>query len=161
MNNPQDTARALMSVSGLEAMQALLDGKFPPPSIAETLGFRLAELEKGRAVFVGNPTDRLLNPLGIVHGGWALTLIDSCTGCAAHTTLPAGVGYTTVETKVNFVRAITPETGELRAEGQVVAQGRTIITAEGKLTDARGKVYAHGTSTLLVLRTGANSEGKS
>ena len=160
MSEAQDVARALMGFSGLEAMRALLAGKFPPPSIAATLGFTLAEVEDGRAVFVGNPSDRVLNPLGIVHGGWALTLIDSCTGCAAHTTLPAGVGYTTVETKVNFVRAIQADTGELRAEGVVVARGRTIITAEGKLTDARGKLYAHGTSTLLVLRAGGNPEGK-
>ena len=101
---------------------------------------------------MGEPSDRILNPLGIVHGGWALTLIDSCTGCAAHTTLPAGVGYTTVETKVNFVRAITPASGQVRAEGVVVARGRTIITAEGKLTDSRGRLLAHGTSTLIVLR---------
>src|SRR5262245_2436650 len=147
-------------MSGLDAMRALIAGKLPPPSIAATLGFNLVEVEEGRAVFVGNPTDRLLNPLGIVHGGWALTLIDSCTGCAAHTTLPAGVSYTTVETKVNFARAIQADTGELRAEVVVVARGRTIITAEGRLTDAKGKLYAHGTSTLLVLRPGGNSEGK-
>jgi acyl-coenzyme A thioesterase PaaI-like protein len=83
MSEAQDTARALMGVSGLEAMRALIGGKFPPPSIAATLGFTLAEVDDGRAVFVGNPSDRVLNPLGIVHGGWALTLIDSCTGCAA------------------------------------------------------------------------------
>jgi uncharacterized protein (TIGR00369 family) len=158
-------ARDLIGMSGLEAMQALIAGKFPPPSIADTLGFSLAEVEFGRALFVGKPSDRILNPLGIVHGGWALTLIDSCTGCAAHTTLSAGVGYTTVETKVNFVRAVQADTGELRAEGRVVAQGRTIITAEGKLTDANGKLYAHGTSTLLVIRPdktaiGQSSEGK-
>ncbi|MBI3439597.1 MAG: PaaI family thioesterase [Proteobacteria bacterium] len=160
MNEAQQTARALMGLSGLEAMRALIAGKFPPPSITETLGFTLAEVDDGRAVFVGKPSDRVLNPLGIVHGGWALTLIDSCAGCAAHTTLPAGVGYTTVETKVNFVRAIQHDTGELRAEGVVVARGRTIITAEGKLTDTRGRLYAHGTSTLLVLRPAASSEGK-
>jgi uncharacterized protein (TIGR00369 family) len=114
-------------------------------------------VEDGKAIFIGDPSDRILNPLGIVHGGWALTLIDSCTGCAAHTTLPAGVGYTTVETKVNFVRAITPATGPVRAEGRVVARGRTIITAEGTLTDSRGRLLAHGTSTLMVLR----QEGKS
>ncbi len=157
MNESDETARALLGLSGLEAMRALIAGKFPPPSIAATLGFSLAEVDDGRAVFVGKPSDRVLNPLGIVHGGWALTLIDSCTGCAAHTTLPAGVGYTTLETKVNFVRAINADAGELTAEGVVVARGRTIITAEGKLTDARGKLYAHGVSTLLVLRPGAGS----
>lgn len=154
--DPKAAAQELLSMNGLEAMRALIAGKFPPPSISTTLGFRLAEVEEGRAVFLVDPSDRIMNPLGIVHGGWALTLIDSCCGCAAHTTLAAGLGYTTVETKVNFVRAITPDTGEVRAEGLVVARGRTIITTEGKLTDSRGKLLAHGTSTLMVLR----QEGK-
>lgn len=153
----QAAAQKLLSMSGLEGLRYMMAGNHPPPSIATTLGFTLAEVDDGRALFVGEPSDRILNPLGIVHGGYALTLIDSCTGCAAHTTLPAGVGYTTVETKVNFVRAITPATGQVRAEGVVVARGRTIITAEGKLTDSRGRLLAHGTSTLIVLR----KEGKS
>lgn len=144
-------------MTGLESMRALIAGKFPPPSIATTLGFRLVDVDDGRAVFEGEPSDRIMNPIGMVHGGFALTLIDSCTGCAAHSTLPAGVGYTTVETKVNFTRAIQPATGLLRAEGVVVARGRTIITAEGRITDLGGKLYAHGTSTLLVLR----GEGRS
>lgn len=148
----KDAAKALLGLSGLDAMRALVSGNHPPPSIAVTMGFRLAEVDDGRAVFVGEPSDRILNPLGVVHGGWALTLIDSCTGCAAHTTLPAGVGFTTIETKVNFVRAITPATGPVRAEGRVVARGRSIITAEGTLTDSKGKLLAHGTSTLMVLR---------
>jgi uncharacterized protein (TIGR00369 family) len=146
------TREDLLAMSGLDAMRAIAEERFAPPPISQTLGFRLSEVQEGYALFIGEPSERLLNPLGLVHGGYALTLIDSCTGCAAHTTLPAGIGYTTVETKVNFVRAITPEVGELRAEGRVVAKGRTIITAEGKLTDAEGKLYAHGTSTLLVLR---------
>lgn len=154
----QAAARALLGVSGLEAMQLLLAGQHSAPSIAKTMGFTLAEVDDGKAVFVGEPSDRILNPLGIVHGGWALTLIDSCTGCAAHTTLPAAVGYTTVETKVNFVRAITPQTGPVRAEGRVIARGRTIITAEGTLTDSAGKLLAHGTSTLMVLREKERSQ---
>jgi uncharacterized protein (TIGR00369 family) len=160
MADTEDTkadAQRLLGLSGLQAIKRILTGEHPQPSISTTLGFRLEEVEEGRAVFIGEPNHHILNPLGIVHGGWALTLIDSCTGCAAHTTLPAGVGYTTVETKVNFVRAITPDTGPVRAEGVVVARGRTIITAEGKLTDSRGKLLAHGTSTLMVLR----QEGKS
>ncbi len=150
--DPKAAAQKLISMSGLEGLRYMMAGNHPPPSIAITLGFVLAEVDDGRALFIGDPSDRILNPLGIVHGGWALTLIDSCTGCAAHTTLPAGVSYTTVETKVNFVRAITPATGQVRAEGVVVARGRTIITAEGKLTDSRGRLLAHGTSTLIVLR---------
>lgn len=145
-------AKELLQLSGLEACRGLAQGKYPPPSITKTLGYWLAEVDEGRAVFVGEPSERVMNPLGIVHGGWALTLIDSATGVAAHTTLPAGVGYTTVETKVNFVRAILPDTGQVRCEGKVIARGRTIITAEATLTDSRGKLLAHGTSTLMVLR---------
>ncbi len=152
MHDHVAVARELTKLPGLEALKALIAGQFPPPSISTTLGFWLAEVDDGRAVFVGEPSDRIMNPLGIVHGGWALTLIDSCTGCAAHTTLSAGLGYTSIETKVNFVRAITPETGQVRAEGTVVARGRTIITTEGKITDSKGKLLAHGTSTIMVLR---------
>lgn len=140
------------ALTGLEAMRALMAGRLGAPSMATTLGFTITHVEEGLAVFEGQPSDRILNPLGMVHGGWALTLLDSCTGCAAHTLLPAGVGYTTIETKGNFTRAIRADTGVVRAEGRVVAQGRTIITAEGRITDARGKLLAHGTSTLMVLR---------
>jgi len=156
--DPKAAAQKLLSMSGLEGLRYMIAGNHPPPSIATTLGFTLAEVDDGRALFLGDPSDRILNPLNVVHGGWALTLIDSCTGCAAHTTLPAGVGYTTVETKVNFVRAITPETGQVRAEGVVVARGRTIITTEGKITDSRGRLLAHGTSTLIVLRKEGNTQ---
>lgn len=146
------SAQDLMAMPGLEAMRALIAGKFAPPSIAETMGFSLVEVAHGFAAFEGEPSARVLNPMGAVHGGWALTLIDSACGCAGHTTLPAGVGYGTVETKVNFVRAIAATSGRLRAEGRVLAQGRTILTAEGKLVDANGKLYAHGTSTCMILR---------
>ncbi len=139
-------------LTGLEAIRGILEGKFPQPSISTTLGFWLAEAEEGRVVFEGEPSDRILNPMGAVHGGWALTLIDSACGAAGHTTLPPNVGYGTLETKANFVRAITPATGKLRCEGRVLAQGRTILTAEAKLTDMNGKLYAHGTSTCMIIR---------
>lgn len=145
-------AAELMALPGLEALKLLIAGKFAPPTIAATMGFTLVEVEHGFAAFEGEPSDRVLNPLGVVHGGWALTMIDSCCGCAGHTTLPAGVGYGTVETKVNFIRPIAANTGRLRAEGRVLAQGRTLITAEGKLTDMNGKLYAHGTSTCMIVR---------
>jgi uncharacterized protein (TIGR00369 family) len=139
-------------LTGLETLQALVAGKFPQPSIADTLGFRLVEAEFGRVVFEGEPSDRILNPMGVVHGGWALTLLDSACGAAGHTTLPPDVGYGTLETKANFVRAITPAVGKLRCEGRVLAQGRTILTADAKLTDMNGKLYAHGTSTCMIIR---------
>jgi uncharacterized protein (TIGR00369 family) len=142
-----------LDLSGRELLQAGMDGHLPPASIAATLNFRLVEVGDGTAVFEGEPGAAHLNPLGSVHGGWALTLIDSACGCAAHSTLGAGVGYTTVETKVNFTRAIRPDGGVLRTEGQVVARGRTIITAEARIVDAGGRLVAHGTSTLMVLPT--------
>jgi uncharacterized protein (TIGR00369 family) len=145
-------SKALMAMSGLEALQALVEGKFAPPTIATTMGFTLVHVEHGVAVFEGEPSNRILNPLGAVHGGWALTLIDSACGAAGHTTLPPGVGYGTLETKANFVRPISPDTGKLRAEGRVLALGRTILTADAKITDAKGKLYAHGTSTCMIIR---------
>ncbi|MDX2237930.1 MAG: PaaI family thioesterase [Hyphomonadaceae bacterium] len=145
----------LLGMTGLEAMRALMTRQLEGVSIAKTLNYWLTEVDDGRAVFEGEPTAAVLNPLGIVHGGWALTLIDSACGCAVHTTLPPGVGYTSLETKVNFTRAITPETGRVRCEGLVVARGRTILTAEARLTDGRNRLLAHGSSTLMALRPDA------
>jgi uncharacterized protein (TIGR00369 family) len=127
-------------------------GDYPQPPISKTMGFRLVEVDEGRVVFEGEPSSAVLNPMGVVHGGWALTLIDSACGAAGHTTLPPGVGYGSLETKANFVRPILADTGVLRAEGRVLSQGRTIVTAEAKITDARGKLYAHGTSTCMIIR---------
>ena len=144
------------AMTGREFMQAMIDGKIPPPSIAETLSFRLVEIGDGHAVFEGETGPHLLNPLGSVHGGWVLTLIDSATGCAAHSILPAGFGITTIETKANFTRPISKDTGRVRAEGRVVVRGRQIITAEARVIDARGRVLAHGTSTVMVLASKAD-----
>lgn len=148
----QTAAREIMAMSGIEGLRAMMAGKSPPPSISTTMGFYLKEVAEGYALFEGEPSERILNPMGVVHGGFALTLIDSCCGCAGHTLLPAGVGYGTLETKVNFVRPIKFDTGVLRAEGRVLAHGRTIITSEGKVIDANGKLYAHGTSTCMIQR---------
>jgi uncharacterized protein (TIGR00369 family) len=143
-------AADLAGLTGLEFLRAMIAGRLPAAPIAGTMGFRLAEVEPGRAVFEGEPGPGLLNPLGGVHGGWALTLIDSATGCALHSTLPAGTGYSTVETKVNFTRPIAPDGGTVRCEGQVLTKGRQIATAEARLLSADGKVLAHGTSTLMI-----------
>jgi uncharacterized protein (TIGR00369 family) len=145
------TPDQIRHLSGMEFLQAMIAGDLPAPPIAEVLGFRLAEAEEGRAVFEGTSGPHLLNPLGSVHGGWALTLIDSATGCALHTTLDAGFGYTTVETKVNFVRPIPPEGAVVRCEGRVLSRGRQIATADAMMTSAEGKLLAHGTSTLIIL----------
>jgi uncharacterized protein (TIGR00369 family) len=142
-------------MSGKELMQAMIEGRLPGPSIANTMSFRLVQVADGFAVFEGDPGSHLLNPMGTIHGGWALALIDSATGCAAHTLLPAGAAYTTIETKVNFSRPITLETGRVRAEGRVISQGRQIISALAQLLAPDGRILAHGTSTLMVLNPGS------
>jgi uncharacterized protein (TIGR00369 family) len=136
---------------GREFLEAIIDGRLPTPPIARTLSFLLTEIGDGFAAFEGDPGEHLLNPLGLVHGGWALTLIDSATGCAAQTILPAGVSYTTIETKANFDRPILKDSGRVRAEGRVVSRGRRIIACDGRIVDARGRILAHGASTLMVL----------
>jgi uncharacterized protein (TIGR00369 family) len=145
--SPVETLRAQ---AGLEFLRGLIEGRVPRPPIADALNFHLIEVEPGRAVFQGTPTADYFNPIGSIHGGWAATLLDSCMGCAVHTTLPAGRGYTTVEFKLNLVRQIMPDTGPLRAAGKVVNGGRTIATSEGRLYGPDGKLYAHGTETCLV-----------
>jgi uncharacterized protein (TIGR00369 family) len=138
-------------LSGLEMLHRMIAGDFPAPPMAATLGFSLVEASPGRAVFEGDPSPALLNPLGQVHGGFALTLIDSAAGCSLHTELPAGIGYTTVETKVNFVRPVPIGSGSVRCEGLLLSRGRQIASAEAKLVSADGKLLAHGTSTLIIL----------
>jgi uncharacterized protein (TIGR00369 family) len=145
------TPDQLQSLSGLEFLQGMIAGDLPSPPIGGLMGFRLVEVEQGRAVFEGTPGPSLLNPLGAVHGGYALALIDSACGCAVHTELDAGVGYTTVETKVNFTRPIPPDGTPVRCEGRVVTRGRQIATAEARLLSGDGKILAHGTSTLIIL----------
>ena len=138
-------------LSGLEVMRRMAAGEFPQPPIAQTLGFRLVEAEHGRAVFECEPAEFHYNPIGTVHAGLASTLLDSAMGCAFVTTLDAGVGWTTLELKANFTRPLTAETGPVRCVGTVVHPGRTVATTEARLEDADGRLYAHGTSTILVL----------
>lgn len=142
---------AVADLTGLEAMIGMLEGRLPIPPMNRTLDFTLVEVGEGVAVFEGTPSLDLLNPMGTVHGGWALTLIDSACGCAAFTLLAAGVGYTTVETKANFTCAIMADSGPVRCAGRVLSPGRQIITTDATLTSADGRLLAHGTSTLMVL----------
>jgi uncharacterized protein (TIGR00369 family) len=137
-------------MSGIELLRAMIRAELPAPPISKALGMLLVEAEPGRAVFEGRPGPHLYNPLGSVHGGFALTLIDSAAGCAVHTELDAGVGYTTVETKANMVRPV-PIEGIVRCEGRVLSRGRQIATAEAYLRSEEGKLLAHGTSTLIIL----------
>ena len=136
--------------SGLAVMQAMLAGELPPPPIALTLDFLLVRAAFGEAVFQGKPGFAHYNPLGTVHGGWFATLLDSALGCAVHTALPAGRGYTTLEIKVNIVRALTIKVPLVRAIGKVVHAGRQVATAEASLVGHDGKLYAHASTTCLV-----------
>jgi len=138
-------------LTGLEHLQAIADGTMPPAPIAVTLGFELLEVEEGRALFAGTPTEAVYNPIGSVHGGFAATLLDSAMGCAVQTTLPRGVGYATLELGVNLVRGMTVETGRVLCEGRTIHVGRRAATAEARLTqESSGKLLAHGTTTCLM-----------
>jgi uncharacterized protein (TIGR00369 family) len=137
------------ALSGLEQLRAALGGD-KPRGIGKTLGFRMTELEAGRVVFEATPDEHLYNPIGAVHGGFAATLLDSATGCAVHSRLKAGQGFTTLELKVAYHRPITKATGPVRAEGTVTQLGRRAAFAEARLTDGAGRLLASATSTLLV-----------
>jgi uncharacterized protein (TIGR00369 family) len=139
-------------LSGLEFVQGLACGTLPLNTIAQTLGYDVSEAENGRVVVTAQPSDRLLNPAGTVHGGFAATLLDSCMGLAVQSTLEKGVGQTTLEFKISLVRPITPETGTIKAEGVVLTRGRRVGTAEGRITDSKGRLLAHGTTTCLIFQ---------
>jgi uncharacterized protein (TIGR00369 family) len=141
----------LRTLSGLELLQGLISGEFPAPPIARQLEFYLTEVRDGEAVFGCTPSFAHYNPIGSVHGGLAGTLLDSCMSCAVQTRLKTGQGYTTLEYRVHLVRGMTESTGPVRAEGKVVHMGRRTATAEGRIVDAAGRLYAHGTTTCLIM----------
>jgi uncharacterized protein (TIGR00369 family) len=142
---------AMAARSGLELMQLMASGEIPPPPIAQTLGFRLVEAERGHALFECEPAEYHYNPIGIVHAGLAMTLMDSAMGLAFVTTLDEPRGWTTLEVKSNFTRAITVDTGPIRCTGRVIHGGRRVAVTEARLEDADERLLAHGTSTILVL----------
>jgi uncharacterized protein (TIGR00369 family) len=143
----------IAAMSGFDYLQHLLDSGRAPP-IGALLDFRLVRVEPGRAVFSGTPSEFHYNPIGAVHGGFAATLLDSALGCSVHTTLKPGFAYTTIELKVNYVRPLRMTTGLVTCEGQVIHVGSRIATAEARLTDAAGKLYAHGSTTCLIFPIG-------
>lgn len=151
--DPRKLGDAARGLTGMEFLQKIVAGQLPPPPIAALMNFELVELSEGHAVFAVEPKEYHYNPIGVVHGGLAATLLDSAMGCAVHSTLPAGAGYTTLEIKVNFVRAITADTGRVRAEAKLIHLGGRTATAEGRVIDEAGKLYAHATSTCLIMRS--------
>ena len=148
----------LVAGDGLSFLRGIIAGTNPAPPFADAMDFELAEADEGRVVFVGTPSPRFFNPLGTIHGGWTATILDSAMACAAHATLKPGEGYTTLEMKLNYVRPVMPDSGPVRCEGKLIHRGNTVVTTEGKLVDARGKLLAHGTETCLVL-PGKRAEG--
>lgn len=141
--------------SGMEMFEAIFSGELPPAPIGDTLDFVPIHMEPGAATFQGRPQRRHYNPLGTVHGGWFATLLDSAVGCAVHSMLPAGKGFTTLELKVNMVRSLNDGVPLVRAEGKVIHSGRQVATAEGRIVGPDGKLYAHATTTCLIFEHSA------
>lgn len=139
-------------MSGLEYLKAIQSGELPPPPIATLMDMTIVEASEGRVVFSAEPAEYHYNPLGTVHGGFAATLLDTAMGCVVQSLLPAGTGYTTLELKVNYLRPLTSSTGTVMCEGNVIHLGGRIATAEARVTDAAGKLYAHGTTTCMIFR---------
>jgi uncharacterized protein (TIGR00369 family) len=148
--DPMITAAAGAKLSGLEHLRLVIAGDLPPPPIAALFGFRLVSAAPGTVIFAGEPDESSYNPIGLVHGGFVCTLLDSVVGCAVQSTLPAGVGYTSIEIKVNYLRGLHAHTGELRARGWVTKPGRRVAFADGEVRDAQDKLIATATGSCLV-----------
>jgi uncharacterized protein (TIGR00369 family) len=158
--DPVPVAAAGAQMSGLDYMYAVSSGELPPPPIAVLMRMQPIEVEPGRAVFEGEPGEEHYNPIGVVHGGYAATLLDSALGCAVHTTLPAGVGYTTLALEVKLVRPLTRDIPRVHAEGEVLYRGRRQATAQARLTDPEtGKLLAHATATCLIIEPPDDGRG--
>lgn len=152
-SDPGQYAEPIRRLSGLEFMRAFVDGQLPRPPFMELLGIRSVSVEPGSVAFEFDPAEYMYSPLGNVHGGIVTVLLDTAMGCSFHTTLPAGVGYTTIELKVNFLRPVTARSGTLKADGRVIHSGARVAAAEARLADREGKLHAYATSSLLILRS--------
>ncbi len=158
---PADTATGILPMeilakhTGIELFNMMMQGELPAPAMGKSMNFIMTEAEVGRVVFRGIPSERFYNPLGTIHGGWPSAILDSALGCCVHTTLPAGMAYTTVEFKVNLVRPLFAHSGEVVCEGKVIHVGRTIATSEATLKTADGKLIAHGTETCAIFPLGS------
>jgi uncharacterized protein (TIGR00369 family) len=154
MPDPTSTSTLLairQSLSGLEFFRKMIAGELPPPPLVALLGLRLIEAEPGRVVFAGVASQEVYNGMGVAHGGFAATMLDSALGCAINTTMPAGRVFTTIDLQVHYTRPLRREVGELRCTANVVHAGSRVATSEGRITDAAGKVYAHGTTTCILV----------
>jgi len=149
-SDPTINASALGRLSGLETLRKMVAGELPAPPVMHTLGMDRIEVDEGRVTVVMRAQEFHYNPLGTVHGGILATLLDTATGCAVHTTLPAGTGYTSLDLTTKFLRPVTVDSGELRCEGTVISRGRTVALAEARLLDAEGRLLAHATSSCLL-----------
>ena len=148
--DPMKGAKEALTMAGLDYFQAINDGKLPLPPLMHTLDFKAESIEKGKAVFSFEPQEFHYNPIGTVHGGVISAILDSAMGCSIHSLLPVGTGYTTLELKVNFLKAVTIKSGELKATGKVVHSGSRTALVEAQLTDQNGTIYAHSTSTCMI-----------
>lgn len=155
--DPAATIQLGKTISGIEYLRAMQAGELPPPPFAVLMDTWITEVSEGRVVFACEPAEYHYNPLGTVHGGVMATLLDSALGCAVQSLLPAGTTYTTLELKVNYLRPVTVKTGTIYAEGKTIHLGGRIATAEARLTDATGKLYAHATTTCIILRPSSSS----
>jgi len=141
------------SLSGLEFFRQMMAGTIPPPPMVSLLELRMVEAEEGRVVFAGTAAEAFYNGMGVAHGGFVATLLDSALGCAINSTMPAGRAFTTLELQINYTRPLRRETGEVRCEARVIHVGRRVGTAEARVVDARGKIYAHGTTTCILVES--------
>ncbi len=140
-----------VAIGGLAFFKKMMAGELPPPPLVALLGFRLVEVESGRVVFAGTPAETFYNGLGVAHGGYAATMLDSALGCAINSTMPPGRLFTTLELKINYTRPLRREVGEVRCEAKVIHAGNRTATSEGRIVDAAGKIYAHGTTTCILI----------
>ena len=156
--DPMISVKAATNMEGLEYLQAIKNGTLPPPPISQLLGYTIVEIDVGRAVFELDPAEYHYNPIGMVHGGVASTILDSAMACSIHTTLPAGKVYTTLEFKVNFVRPITDKTGRVRCVAEIIHVGQRVGTAQAKILDSQDRLYAHATTTCMIFEATQQSD---
>jgi uncharacterized protein (TIGR00369 family) len=141
-----------MQLPGRDFLQGIIDGRFAPPPIAELFGARLASVGDGEATFRATPDESAYNPIGMVHGGWLCMLMDSAAGCAVHTLLPAGAGYSSIEIKVSFLEAVHADAGAIEVRGKALRVGGRVAFAEARATNAAGELVGHATSSIALLR---------